>query len=498
MSFMSRWFGGNAKPAEPIIEPEPSTALAVLPNAQLAPQGPRKPGDGVVIGPISLSDQIQRIGGNLRPIDVSNIIQEADTGDIRRLMDLGNEARQKDCHLQGVLYTRDTTLASLPWQIEVYAKEGQKPKTKDLAIRDFVEEVLRSIYGYPAVNMGAPDDICGLRHLFAHMAGGAFYGFAPAETLWGKIDGFLVPVGFSLLKQRRFIYRQVDGRLCWMDNGMAEPIDLMKSYAPGKFIIHRPRINGDVACREGLIRPLMWAALFRNWAMRDWLNLAELAWKPYRTGYWKRDASKDDIDALIQALRALSTSGVAAFPETTQFQVEWPKHSVSSGQSMHGELAAFFAGEMSKCVLGQTLTTEAGQKGARALGQVHELVRQDIAESDAIQAAATIQAQLIAPLVRLNFGPDAKMPRFFFVTNETADIQTFADGILKLRKAGTEIPAKWVRDRVGMPEPDDEDELLGPIDPKADSESDSSTPPTSSESKALDAPQDEPKLPSGE
>lgn len=430
----------------------------------------QRPGGAIQIGPLPLSEQILRIGGNLRPQDVSRIIIEADSGYIWQLMDLGNEARQKDCHLHGVLFTRETTLASLPWQIAPYAKPGKKAVAKDRDVGDWVEDRLLSIKGSPSVELGAPDTLASFRGLLAHMGGAPFFGFAPSEVAWAKDDGDLVPVGFSLLQQRRFLYRQSDGRLCWWDNGMTQEVDVMKEFPPGKFIVHRPRTNGDIPCREGLIRPLMWAALFRNWDIRDWLALGELAWKPYRTGTYSRDATPNDIDNLIDALRKVSTSGTAAFPETTKFMVEWPKHSVSSGQSMHGELAAFFGSEMSKCVLGQTLTTEAGQKGARALGEVHDEIRKDIAESDAIQAAATIQSQLIAPMVRLNFGPNTKAPKFSFVTDQIADIAQFGDGVLNLRKASVKIPAKWVRDRVGMPQPDQDDEILGqgmdiPIDP---------------------------------
>lgn len=444
-------------PALPEHIPDP------FPTEERAPKGARKPQpDAIVIGSLPLSLQIQRIGGSLRPVQVSSIIVEADAGNTQRLMDLANEARQKDCHLQSVLYTRETTLASLPWQLHPFSKDGKKIAAKDSTIASFVEDVLKSIYGSATNVANSPDATVGFRGLLAHLAGGCYYGFASAEVLWERQDGYLVPTGFSLLQPRRFVFRQSDGRLCWWDQSMPVPIDLMAQYPPGKFISHRPRINGDVPCREGLARPLMWAALFRNWDIRDWMALGELAWKPYRTGTYSRDATPNDIENLIEALRKVSTSGVAAFPETTKFNVEWPNHSVSSGQSMHGELANFFGAEMSKCVLGQTLTTEAGQKGARALGDIHNQIRHDIAEADAISAAATIQSQLIVPLVRLNFGPNANCPKFAFVTNQIEDIEKFSAGVVNLWTTGMEIPDDWVRDRVGMTEPSADDKVLPP------------------------------------
>src|SRR5262249_54993934 len=160
---------------------------------------------------------------------------------------------------------------------------------------------------------------------------------------------------------------------------------------------HQPRITGDVPCREGLVRVLMWAALFRNWDIRDWLALGELAWKPWRTGGYTRGASEEDIDALIAILDAMSSSGVAVYPkDTAEVKIEWPKNPPAGGGT-HKELADFLGAEMSKAVLGQTLTTEQGSKGSQALGRVHDQVRKDIREADARSVAATIRRDLIAP-----------------------------------------------------------------------------------------------------
>lgn len=168
----------------------------------------------------------------------------------------------------------------------------------------------------------------------------------------------------------------------------------------------------------------------------------------------------------------MTTSGFLGVPDTVDVSVEWPKGG-KQGAS-HAELFAVLGAEMSKAVLGQTLTTEQGSKGSQALGRVHDGVRKDIKEFDARSIAETIRRDLIAPLVRMNFGNDADIPIFRFITTETEDMGSFAAGVSTLKSAGLRIPAAWVRDRVGMPQPDDDDEILGepdgdeediPIDP---------------------------------
>ena len=58
---------------------------------------------------------------------------------------------------------------------------------------------------------------------------------------------------------------------------------------------------------------------------------------------------------------------------------------------------------MSKVVLGQTMTDENG--GSLAQAMVHNQIRIDILQDDARQLANTINRDLIAPFVALNFGP---------------------------------------------------------------------------------------------
>lgn len=59
--------------------------------------------------------------------------------------------------------------------------------------------------------------------------------------------------------------------------------------------------------------------------------------------------------------------------------------------------------------MGQTTTTDDGS--SKAQSQVHDEVRQDIAESDIEQLLETLNAQLVVPYVRFNFGEQVVYPR---------------------------------------------------------------------------------------
>jgi phage gp29-like protein len=421
---------------------------------------------GGVVGEQPLYAQMQRIGGHLTPIQVSQIFREADGGNIKRLIDLGNEARQKDCHLHAVLSTRELAIQCLPFEtVPFKAPDRKKPKRRDRKIADFVHQALLAVTADES-NPEVP--LADFSGLLAHLTGAHYFSHATAETMFGKDGQYMVPTGFHLIGARRFRFSPENGRLEWYDEvaSRGKGVNLLAEH-PGKFVQYMPRITGDVPAREGLIRPLMWAALFRNWDIRDWLQLAELAWKPWRTGTYEKGAHTEDIDNLIEILEQMTASGVAVHPETTKVHIEWPNNGAVAGKSTHSELAAFMGAEMSKAVLGQTLTTESGDRGARSLGEVHDKVRGDIRDADAKAMASVIRRHLIAPLVRINFG-DAPVPEFKFITQDAVDLKSTSEVVLNLRKAGARIPTSWIYETFGIPEPDDDDEVLGEVKSDAD------------------------------
>lgn len=392
----------------------------------------------------------------MTPDQVSSALRQADTGLMWPLIDLANDARHKDCHLQSILGTREMSLTSLGW--EIFVPEGAKRKERKVA--DWLREALACADG----SDGYEDEqqVVSLRGLLKHMQTSIYHGYAVAETLYVKSEGKLWPSGWKRTRQRRFRFGEADGRLYFYDElgGMKLPgLDVKRDFPRGKLVVHMPCMVGDEPQREGLSRVLLWAALFRNWDLRDWVALGELAWKPWRLGEYSKQADEDDVSSLKDMLRRLTSSGVGVYPDTTKVHIQWPEGN-KVGAS-HSELFAVLGAEMSKAVLGQTLTTEQGSRGSQALGNVHDNVRGDILESDAADVSETIRRDLIAPLVRMNFGRDAFVPGFRLLTDESQDLAKFATGIKTLREAGLRIPASYVRDQAGIPEPKEGEELLG-------------------------------------
>lgn len=394
---------------------------------------------GRVIPDLQVWQQLQRSEGGLTPVAVSLRLADADMGRMSSLVDLANALRQKDSHLQGVLETRETAVQRLQWELEL----PRKPTKRERKAAQFVEDAIRS----------------GLACVIAQCSSAPYYGYAVTETVYRKTSGYIVPDRFVPIAHRRFAYGST--RLLWQDYAGKPSVDVRETY-PGQFIISQPRVNGDVPCREGLMRVLVWAALFRNWSLTDWLRLGEIAWRPWRVGKYKREsfAQQEDVDGLVTLLDAMSTSGVAVIPDTVELDVEWPQGG-AAGKGPHSELFGTMGREMSKAVLGQTETTESSSSSGYAQSKTMDGIRKDKVESDASFIAADITRDLIAWLVGLNFGQGVRVPELRFVTEDAVDLKAFGDSVKALAGAGLRIPSKWARDKAGIPDPADGEEVIG-------------------------------------
>lgn len=389
-----------------------------------------------------LFEQFQRIGGGVTPATVSRYLQEADNGRPGRLVNLFCESREKDGHLQSVCGTRDEAVALT--DLEFVLPEDASP--------DEVEA--------GALCRRIRDDYEDFSQLVAHLTGSYTYGHATATVDWSKTrDGFLLPFRSDLLHARHFIFDRDDGGLRYSESARdTVGIDLLAEN-PGRVIQLQRRIVGDVPVREGLIRVLVWAALFRNWTLRDWLALGEIGWKPWRIAEYAQGTDDDDVDALVDALERIGSQGVAAVPEGANIKVEWPKG--NQQQTSHAEFFGTLGRELSKAVLGVTTSTEPGANGDRAGVEARDRIRTDLREADARVVAAALRRFVFAPAVAVNIGPEVRVPAPWFQTEESADQVEFATAVEKLTTAGLAIPAKWVRDEIGMPEPLEGEELVG-------------------------------------
>ncbi|WP_443659997.1 phage portal protein family protein, partial [Desulfovibrio sp.] len=162
---------------------------------------------------------------------------------------------------------------------------------------------------------------------------------------------------------------------------------------------------------------------------------------------------------LLHALRCLGQDAAGIIPAGMEVIFQTP---TTTPQDIPGQLVTRCEQGMSKAILGGTLTTQAdGKTSTNALGTIHNEVRRDLLAADAMQLAATLTSQLLAPLCLLNLGiTDRKLlPYWRFDTQEAGDLALYADALPKLAPY-MKISRQFVHERLKLPVALDEDDVF--------------------------------------
>lgn len=211
--------------------------------------------------------------------------------------------------------------------------------------------------------------IDGFRDTLRHLAGGIYFGRSAGETEWFRDSRGLGIKRIVPIHPKRLSYASFDDwelRLYdeFGNNAVPElgyfPGVKLSDY-PDKFVMHAPlTIGGELPTRQGVGRLLVYTSLFWGWSVRHWMQFAELFAIPWRVGYYEKGLDGDDIEALKEALLGLSGLSTAVFPKGCEPDIISPP---TGAGTTHKDLREAFNHEISKVVLGQTLTTEVGDKG---------------------------------------------------------------------------------------------------------------------------------------
>ncbi len=90
---------------------------------------------------------------------------------------------------------------------------------------------------------------------------------------------------------------------------------------------------------------------------------------------------------------------------------------------------------MSEAVLGETLTTNSGERGARSLGEVHNEIRVAIAKADADLVCQSIRDTLVRWYVELNY-PGEAIPNVWRDFSEAEDLNDKVERDKKIYEMG--------------------------------------------------------------
>lgn len=291
-------------------------------------------------------------------------------------------------------------------------------------------------------------------------------GYSLEEIVWG-IDGKQVVIeGLRWIHAKKAVfYEHMAGP--WQPMRKvpfiiteAQPIT-GEEMPPFKLVYHRYKARSGYDTRAGILRVCAWMYLFKNYSIKDWVAFGEVFGMPLRVGKYDPEASKGDKDSLIAAIQSIGTDAAGIISKNTEIQFVETMKNVGT-QNIFEALANFCDKQMSKAILGQTLTTQEGSSGSYSLGQVHNLVRQDLIRADSESLSNTIRFQIIRPLVGYNFGWDKPLPWFKIMYEPSEDMKALSEVYKNLHDMGQPIAEEHVSDRFKIPLPKDGETPLPP------------------------------------
>ncbi|MGB0213287.1 DUF935 domain-containing protein, partial [Algiphilus sp.] len=373
----------------------------------------------------------------LTPSQLVTLLEAAADGRSHDYLTLADDMEERDQHYYSVLGTRKLAIESLDVTVEAATDDAAEQRHADL---------VRAVVRDDAFDVMLSEQLDALGK-----------GYAVNEIVWDRSGREWVPERYECRDPRWFTWdrdtrRQI--RLLHEDDPtFGVPLK------PYKFVVHQPRLRTALPVKSGLARIVAFAWICKAYALKDWLAFAEVFGMPLRLGKYGPNAKREDIAALRRAVANLGTDAAAVMPESMKIEFEQVGN-VTGGAELFERLCTYLDKQISKAVLGQTMTTDDGSSMAQA--KVHNEVRIDLLTADAKQLSATLTRDLVRPLIDLNFGPQKAYPRIRIQVPEQEDVPKLVDAVTQLVPFGLKVGMSTIRDKIGLPDPDDDEELLTP------------------------------------
>ncbi len=387
------------------------------------------------------------------------------------LFSLFQEMEDKDAHLFSTLQTRKNALLACPYKV---IAGDDSPEAREAA--RLVEANLSRI-----ANLHT-----GLFHLLDALG----KGFAVAEVMW-QVEPATGEVQASDIHARNqadfafdangkiYLLAESAGTLSTRDTAgdtgaatISQKLRLLPR--PGEsMVVHRRAqpmparkflhfaFQGNVCSPYGaaLCIKAYWYYWLKKNTLNHWALFNEKFGSPTAVARYSSTTTEEDLSKLEEAIGNLPRDNGVLLPEGVA--LEFLEARRSSGVNTYREMADWCNDEISKVVLGQTLTTSEGRRtGSLALGRVHEAVRHDYVASDAAALGQVLTSQLARWLTDFNFGTHVPSPRVVFDVAPAEEFEAELRVDRELVKMGVPLSTSYFYERYRRQVPQEGERVL--------------------------------------
>lgn len=262
-------------------------------------------------------------------------------------------------------------------------------------------------------------------------------------------------INFELIP-RKHVHPENNLECISKEQGMATRDILYKEQPLADYMIW-----AGEATDMGLLAKAAQYVIYKRGGFGDWAQFAEMFGMPFR------DCSYDDFDdhTRIKLEQAMEQWGAANFlirPKGAEIKIHDTTNTAGSSE-LYDTLIKTCDAMISKTILGNTLTTEQGDKGARSLGEIHMQVQEEKTKSDERFVFSILNTKFRAILKK--FGIDATGGDIWFKSPEEdwGKLKTKWEVISSI---ANKIPVEddYLYEEFDIPKPDNYDELKAKIE----------------------------------
>ncbi|EFO30944.1 phage protein [Roseibium sp. TrichSKD4] len=380
------------------------------------------------------------VASGLKPQALPGILSRASEGDFEDFITLAEEMEEREPHYMSVLGTRKRAVSSIAMTIEA-GTTSDSDREIAAACKALIDQ---------------PDFI----DMLDDALDGLGKGFSVIEMVWDTSSTPWMPRDFIWQDQRHFQFDKIHRRrLRQRSDDHEEGLALQ----PGKFITHMPKLKSGKPIRAALARVAVWSFVLKSYTIKDWASFCETFGMPIRIGKFHPSASDEDKKSLMRALVGIASDAAGIVSQNAD--IELVQAQVRGGEAVFGQFARYLDEQVSKIILGQTMTADNGSSKSQA--EVHNEVRLDIKQADARNLEATINKDIIRPFVDINFGRQQRYPHCSLPVTEPEDLDLLSQVVERLVPLGLEVSAAEVRERIGFSAPGEKDVLLSAVQTNA-------------------------------
>jgi phage gp29-like protein len=216
-----------------------------------------------------------------------------------------------------------------------------------------------------------------------------------------------------------------------------------------KFVIFHHLSKSGHPARAAMLRPLAWHFLIYLYAMKDWGTLAETFGVDVAHAFCDKDATQEQRNTILLHLSRLAARA-GVFDQGTVINLQ----RAGGGSSFPQEAIVKYCSEKAlECLLGSTLATQAGEKGARSLGLVQQDETEELVDWTCLLFAGTMTSTALRWLMDFNFAEPGDNPVMELPGANRRDLAALASVINILVNLGVRVPESWAHAQFDIPQP---------------------------------------------